>query len=118
MLPGNRKPMPKEPFTTDGCSAGMSWIFRRVLRQPPPWEHACITHDMAYWQGGTAAERSHADRLLMVRVCLNGYPVIAFLMWLAVRIGGHPLLPLPWRWGYGHRYGQGYTRDQDREVAR
>jgi hypothetical protein len=27
---------------------------------------------------------------------------------LAVRVFGHPLLPLPWRWGYGWRWPRGY----------
>lgn len=101
---------PTNTFTTDGCSGGMSWLFRRVLRRPPPWEHACVSHDLAYWQGGSAADRRYADRMLMIRVALNGHPLTAFLMWAAVRIGGHPLLPLPWRWGYGYRYGAGYVR--------
>ncbi|QNM94931.1 hypothetical protein [Chitinimonas koreensis] len=100
----------RAPFTTDGCSGGMSWIWRRVLRRRPPWEHACVSHDLAYWRGGSAADRRHADAMLAARVCMNGHPVWAFTMWLAVRIGGHPLLPTPWRWGYGFPYPTSYRK--------
>ncbi|WP_068118519.1 hypothetical protein [Tropicimonas marinistellae] len=50
------------PFTTDGCSGGMSslWTFT-AERFPafaeahegiPPWEACCVTHDRAYHTGG------------------------------------------------------------------
>lgn len=97
-------PEPTKPFTTDGCSGGMSWFWRTFLRTPPPWEGACIRHDKAYWHGGTALDREVADRILLRSVAAQGYPVIAVLMFLAVRIGGVPWLPTPWRWNYGHSF--------------
>lgn len=101
--------IPDYPFTTDGCSGGMTAGWKLVFRQDPPWNECCVTHDRAYWRGGTRAERRTADRELMKCVTENGHPVFALLMWLAVRVGGHPLLPLSWRWGYGWRWPRSYA---------
>lgn len=96
---------PDFPFTTDGCSGG---IYRTIFRRDPPWLGCCTEHDQIYWQGGTQAERKAADIELMCCVAKRGHPLVAFAMYLGVRIGGHAWLPLPWRWGYGWRYGRGY----------
>lgn len=50
------------PFTTDGCSGGMSATWEMVARlfpefeevhlQTPPWQSCCVTHDRAYHLGG------------------------------------------------------------------
>jgi hypothetical protein len=98
------------PFTTDGCSGGMTALWRLVSRRDPPWQGACVEHDRAYWRGGTKRQRAVADGWLAVRVSAAGYPWWSFAMWAAVRIGGHPLLPTSWRWGYGWKYPRGYTR--------
>ncbi|RYH09599.1 hypothetical protein [Tropicimonas sp. IMCC6043] len=63
------------PFTTDGCSGGMSslWSFT-AERYPgfaeahggvPPWEDCCVTHDRAYHAAGPdpAPEASYDARL-------------------------------------------------------
>lgn len=92
------------PFTSDGCSGGMSFAWRLVFRKPPPWEACCFIHDIAYWKGGTKEERRKADERLYYDVVGNGYPIIAYLMWISVRLGGHPAFPFPWRWGYGYRW--------------
>lgn len=99
---------PDFEFTTDGCSGGMTMVWEFVSHDPPPWNHLCIEHDRKYWRGGSAADRRKADAELLAGVALNGHPIFAILMWLSVRPGGHPFLPLPWRWGYGWRYGRGY----------
>ena len=54
------------PFTTDGCSGGLSWAwentardfpwFREAHQSAPPWEACCVTHDRAYHNAGGAAE--------------------------------------------------------------
>ena len=54
------------PFTTDGCSGGMSSVweglsgvfpeFADLHGVTPPWEACCITHDAAYHAGGTQAD--------------------------------------------------------------
>lgn len=100
---------PTYPFTTDGCSGGMTLMWRAVFGQRPPWDDLCIEHDRAYWAGGTVEQRRVADRTLMAGVVTNGHPLWAFLMWASVRIGGHPLLPLSWRWGYGFPYPRRYV---------
>lgn len=96
------------PFTTDGCSGGMSWLWKKVFKEDPPWERRCIEHDEKYWLGGSRRDRALADGELAVHVSAMGYPTLSILMWIAVRIGGHPLLPFPWRWGYGWKYPRGY----------
>lgn len=94
------------PFTSDGCSGQ---IYRTLFRRPPPWEGCCLDHDKAYHAGGSAEARQVADRELMVCVVRKGHPVVAFFMWLGVRLGGHPLLPMSWRWGYGWKYPRPYS---------
>lgn len=52
------------PFTTDGCSGGLSqaWhiiadqsqAFRDAHQTAPPWESCCVTHDRAYHNAGGA----------------------------------------------------------------
>ena len=69
------------PFTTDGCSGGMSdgWQYLSDLfpsfasryGNKPPWESCCVTHDRAYWQGETTdgyVKRKQAD--LELRSCV------------------------------------------------
>lgn len=100
---------PDYPFTTDGCSGGMTWLWEKLFKTDPPWNDLCVEHDRAYWAGGSAQQRRDADNTLMTGVVGNGYPVWGTLMWISVRFGGHPLLPLPWRWGYGFKYPRNYS---------
>ena len=73
------------PFTTDGCSGGMSWSWRVVSDMfpdfeasqgaEPPWENCCVIHDQAYHNAGgaTSAEDSYAERLAAdeaLRLCV------------------------------------------------
>lgn len=70
------------PFTTDGCSGGLSegWrAFARILPgfkaqygEKPPWENCCVEHDRVYWQGEAAdgyAKRKAAD--LALKQCVR-----------------------------------------------
>ena len=53
------------PFTTDGCSGGLSDAWQVVANQypdfaethqsAPPWEACCVTHDRAYHNAGNAS---------------------------------------------------------------
>lgn len=97
------------PFTTDGCSGGMSLLWQFVSHKPPPWEGDCVKHDRSYHEGGSVSDRLMADSILLENVSAKGHPYIAIIMFLAVRVGGHPCLPLPWRWGYGWKYPRAYT---------
>jgi hypothetical protein len=57
------------PFTSDGCSGGMSagWDllarrlpgFRERYGGSPPWEACCLAHDRDYWAGETADGYHH-----------------------------------------------------------
>lgn len=63
------------PFTTDGCSGGLSqaWAlvartfpgFAEAHRRQPPWERCCVIHDRAYHAAGPdpAALQGLAARL-------------------------------------------------------
>lgn len=83
--------VPPAPFRTDGCSA---W-------PDATWGACCVEHDVAYWCGGSAAERLAADREL--RACVDAIAGggWATVMYWGVRLGGSDRMPLPWRWGYG-----------------
>lgn len=103
------KARPPRPFTTDGCSGGMSKLWRLLFRKAPPWEDLCVTHDRAYWKGGTKFERTVADRKLAFGVFdRHGYRWVGALMQLGVWFGGSPLWPFSWRWGYGWPYFRPY----------
>ncbi len=92
-------------FRTDGCS----FFPEGDAEAPARWSDCCVSHDMAYWQGGTADERRSADGSL--RDCVlarTGRQDLANRMYRGVRFSGAPLLPTTFRWGYGWGYGRGY----------
>ena len=91
-----RQPQPPKPFATDGCT----------LFPDGDYGGCCVEHDKAYWYGGSRAERLQADLALKSCVEQRGRPLLAKLMFIGVRIGGHTLLPTPWRWGFGWRWPQ------------
>ncbi|WP_425043214.1 hypothetical protein [Primorskyibacter sp. S87] len=74
------------PFTTDGCSGGLSAGWQLVADQfpdfaaahqgQPPWESCCVTHDRAYHNAGGSetAEDSYEARLtadMELETCVN-----------------------------------------------
>ncbi len=78
------------PFVTDGCSGGLSEVWRLVADQfpgfaqtydsIPPWESCCITHDRDYHNGVNASDaptsfsaRLKADQTL--EACVAGMGV-------------------------------------------
>jgi|GEM_PF-5061114 len=83
--------LPPHAFTTDRCS----------LWPDGDWYRCCVVHDYAYWCGGTAAQRSQADKQLKRCIQAKGYPIMSQVMRWGVRLGGLSVLPVPWRWGYG-----------------
>ena len=109
-IPGHRRPNYLAEFQTDGCSGGMSWAWRKFLGSAPPWEGCCVKHDMAYWRGGFYKDRREADLELARCVRNHGHPIWAVLMYIGVRIGGSPIWPAPWRWGYGWEYTGRYEK--------
>ena len=100
-----------KPFTSDGCS-----IFPDgTLEQQSLWLDCCVRHDLAYWKGGTYAEKQQADQDLQMCVTQVGEPRIADIMLAGVKAGGSAYLPTPYRWGYGWPYLRGYKALTDTE---
>jgi len=102
------------PFTTDGCSLFPDG----ALTGSADWCACCVAHDLAYWRGGTEAERFVADKEL--RSCVlaaTGDVALANNMLAGVRIGGTPHLPTSFRWGYGWPYDRGYKELTPDEKA-
>ncbi len=83
------------------------------------WCSCCVLHDVAYWQGGSDAERLAADDSLLTCVARRtGDSAMATLIWNGVRAGGSGALPTWYRWGYGWPYWAGAVPDsvRDRQV--
>jgi hypothetical protein len=93
-----------KPFTTDGCSH----FPEGTPSQQNLWLDCCTQHDIAYWRGGSYADRAEADRKLKQCVESVGEPEVALLMLAGVRVGGTPYLPTKFRWGYGWPYPRCY----------
>lgn len=96
---------PLDDFRSDGCSQFPDG----TLRQTDLWCACCIAHDIAYWQGGNRKQKQHADENL--RDCVlqkTGNTLLAETMYIGVRLGGSPVFPTWYRWGYGWRYGRGF----------
>ena len=105
-----------KPFTSDGCSSFPDG----TPKQQTLWLQCCHDHDLAYWKGGTEAERALADKALHDCVAQVGEPEIADMMEAGVRVGGSPWLPTRFRWGYGWPFPRGYralTAEELKEVA-
>jgi hypothetical protein len=105
-------------FTSDGCSLFPDGSVKdRAL-----WCDCCLAHDITYWRGGTREDRKRADEVL--RDCVlarTGSKALANLMYDGVRVGGDPAFPAWYRWGYGWKYGKGYsplTAREKQEVRR
>lgn len=102
-----------KPFLSDGCSAFPDG----TPLQQTLWLECCTNHDLAYWQGGTQAQRSEADLALEACVSKVGEPQIARLMLAGVRVGGSPIWPTQFRWGYGWPYPRTYRELTTSEKA-
>ncbi|WP_370980861.1 FAD-binding oxidoreductase [Agaribacterium sp. ZY112] len=100
-----------QPFSSDGCSAFPDGTFA----QKQLWLRCCTEHDLAYWQGGSYAQRAQADAELRLCVAEVGEPEIAMLMLAGVRVGGSPYFPTQFRWAYGWPYGRFYQALTDAE---
>jgi len=92
-------------FSSDGCSQFPDG----TLTQQDLWCDCCITHDIAYWQGGNRQQKKQADEAL--RQCVlqkTDNKLLADTMYYGVTLGGLPVFPVWYRWGYGWRYGRGF----------
>jgi hypothetical protein len=102
-----------KPFVSDGCSAFPDGTFSRHSL----WLGCCTAHDFAYWQGGSYQQRERADKDLQACVAQLGEPEVALFMLAGVRLGGSPLWPTTFRWGYGWGYPRLYGPLSDAEQA-
>jgi protein tyrosine phosphatase (PTP) superfamily phosphohydrolase (DUF442 family) len=93
-----------KPFSSDGCSRFPDG----TMSSSQLWLSCCQEHDLAYWRGGTQAERLAADQALNQCVAATGQDEVAGLMLIGVRIGGSPYWPTSYRWGYGWPWSRGY----------
>ncbi len=92
-------------FSSDGCSHFPDGTVTEIKL----WCGCCIAHDLAYWQGGSRAQKKQADESL--RECVfqsTNNQLLAETMYLGVRFGGLPIYPVWYRWGYGWDYGRGF----------
>lgn len=102
-----------KPFTSDGCSSFPDG----TTEQKELWLKCCVAHDFAYWKGGTFVDRKNADIALRECVTSVGKKEIALLMLAGVRVGGSPLYPTTFRWGYGWPYPKYYGELTTEEIA-
>jgi hypothetical protein len=100
-------------FSSDGCSLFPD----SSLISESDWCSCCFEHDLAYWRGGTAAERERADSVL--RDCVAGKTdneTLATMMHEGVRLGGSPYFYSWYRWGYGWGYERKYQALSPAEI--
>jgi hypothetical protein len=101
-------------FTSDGCSLFPDGS----MINADDWCACCLQHDIAYWKGGTEAQRLAADEAL--RDCVletTGDAKLAEAMYLGVRMGGSPYFKNWYRWGYGWSYSRKYQELTAEESA-
>jgi len=93
-----------KPFVSDGCS----WFPDGTYQHNKLWLNCCQAHDYDYWQGGTYQQRLDSDERL--KACLTdvGQHGIGTLMFAGVRVGGTPMLPTSYRWGFGWPFPRPY----------
>lgn len=106
-----------KPFDSDGCSSFPDG----TPSQQDLWLQCCTAHDRAYWKGGTYQERLDADLELRRCVAQVNEPEIAAVMLVGVRVGGSPVFPTRFRWGYGWNWPRWYgplSEDELQQVER
>lgn len=103
-----RDALPTNRFTTDGCSF---W-------PDNGWQQCCIEHDVDYWCGGSDVDRCAADRRLRACAETSGHGTVGRVMYFGTRLGGHPWVPFPWRWGYGWDWPYAYDDPAGRAPLR
>lgn len=72
----------------DGCSGGISRIWRLAAGKRPTFEWCCDEHDLAYDEGGGPEDRRLADQRFRDCVAESGHPWAARGMWAFVRLFG------------------------------
>lgn len=88
---------------SDGCTLWPEGWFGKNT-----WHWACVEHDIAYYYGGSRADRLRADRKMWRDVADTGHPIVASLMYIGVRMGGAPYFNTKWRWGFGREFEESF----------
>lgn len=96
---------PFNPANSDGCTV-LSKPYNLITGKHLKQRHCCIRHDEKYWYGGSCEQRLQADVELRDCVWECGdnrlerfvFKIVGWIMYFAVRIGGTPKFPFPWRW--------------------
>ena len=70
----------------DGCSARISWLYRKLFGKQPSFEYGCLLHDVLYEHGGGYSAKMAADVLLhdYMAACGHGKKHI-FRLWYSIR---------------------------------
>ncbi len=91
---------PPRPFHFDGCTLFPDRIGATSFLE------ACLTHDIAYWYGGSSSERRQADQVFRHDVRDSGAfgPWLQWPMYGAVRLFGDTwvLRQFAANWGFGY----------------
>lgn len=101
-------------FTSDGCSMSPDGV---VALFSTAYVSCCVQHDVAYWQGGTKAEKLSADLTLKECIKSKSNSFVAAIYYRGVRMGGGPELPTAYHWGYGWEKKRGYRHLNQRDRA-
>lgn len=87
-----------DPAASDGCTVvSQAYKFFSNGKQTP-FRQCCINHDRIYYYGGDVALRKRADVNLRRCVKRHGFPILAWAMYLAVRVFSGPHMPFGWSW--------------------
>ena len=85
---------------SDGCS--VPWWIKWVFPDSEETCQCCIQHDKAYYYGGSREDRRKADLACFKCWLDTMHPARAFARWVAIRLGGHPMLKQKGvSWGFG-----------------
>lgn len=107
----NKISLPEKPFKSDGCSGGFTWLWIRIFKKPPPFNHCCVTHDQGYHFGAGAGAsrwdniiaRLQDDFNLAKCMWFDGWQgkVFALPFFVVVRFAGGAYWKRARGWGYG-----------------
>lgn len=72
---------------TNGCNV-LTPLHMYILGHDMPFRPCCDEHDLFYEQGGLASDRRFADKIFRQCIKESGYPISAWICWIAVRCMG------------------------------
>lgn len=98
-LERNQLPTPDFVFTSDGCTLWPDALFFHDFTS------ACLTHDIAYWAGGSPELQQQTNQSLQEDIAQTGPlgPVFGYLMYVGVKyLGDNGVSHMVGsEWGYG-----------------